>query len=67
MESNSQTSGESIYSQFDLELAEEFNFTKQCFYESLRIEAPIPLTSTNMFNVDVQMSNGMTIRKGDMF
>lgn len=64
---NELDSNRSIFEQFDLEVAEEFNFTKMCFNESLRIEAPVPLSSTNCFSQDVKMSNDVVVKKGHCF
>jgi len=49
----------------DYDMAEGFEFTRMCFLESLRIEPPVQATSPNMFNRDVVLSNGVTLRKND--
>jgi len=36
-----------IEREFTLDVAEEFELTRQYYYESLRIEPPVPVTSTN--------------------
>jgi len=36
-----------IEKEFTMEVSEEFEVSRQYFYESLRIEPPVPVTSTN--------------------
>ena len=42
------------------ELAEEFDYLRQCFWESLRIEPPVANTFMQSFTRDVQI-RGVTI------
>ena len=55
-------------SKFTFELAEEMEYTKMCFYESLRMEPPVCLsqfnTPTSKEGVTI---SGVKIRHGDMF
>lgn len=48
---------------YDMETADEFEYLRQCFYESMRIEPPVGVTSTNSFSQDVTI-NGIKIRAG---
>jgi cytochrome P450 len=52
---------------FDYDLAEEFDYVRQCFYETNRIEGPIMSSAEQCFSKDVRLENGMTFAKGDFF
>jgi cytochrome P450 family 4 len=54
------------YKAFTFESVEDLKYFIYCFYESLRMEPPT-VTSGGIFSEDVQMPNGITIRKGDQF
>ncbi len=44
---------------------EKDDYLKYCLYESLRIEAPVPL-STSICLTETQDIDGLTIKKGEM-
>jgi len=45
---------------------ENFDFLIHCFYESLRIEPPVPVSSNQCFSEDVTI-NGFTFKAGECF
>jgi cytochrome P450 len=45
---------------------QDFDFLIRCFFESLRIEPPVPVSSNQCFSEDVTI-NGFTFRAGDAF
>lgn len=47
-------------------MAEEFELTRNYFYESLRIEPPVPVTSTNTMSEDCKIGN-VKFRANDIF
>lgn len=51
-------------------IQESFDYTMMCFRESLRIEPPVPLSSSHMFTQDVTLCKGtpkeLKIRAGDL-
>eukprot|EP00352_Strombidinopsis_acuminata_P002451 CAMPEP_0176398312 /NCGR_PEP_ID=MMETSP0126-20121128/45835_1 /TAXON_ID=141414 ORGANISM="Strombidinopsis acuminatum, Strain SPMC142" /NCGR_SAMPLE_ID=MMETSP0126 /ASSEMBLY_ACC=CAM_ASM_000229 /LENGTH=88 /DNA_ID=CAMNT_0017773169 /DNA_START=1086 /DNA_END=1349 /DNA_ORIENTATION=+ len=49
-----------------METADEFEYLRQCFYESMRIDPPVTISSSNYFNQDVTI-DGVKIRAGDGF
>lgn len=51
---------------YDMETADEFEYLRHCFYESMRIEAPTMFTTSNCFNEDVTI-DGITIKAGQGF
>mmetsp|Transcript_16723 Transcript_16723/g.23024 ORF Transcript_16723/g.23024 Transcript_16723/m.23024 type:complete len:106 (+) Transcript_16723:945-1262(+) len=51
---------------YDMETADDFEYLRRCFYESMRIEAPTMVTTSNCFNDDVTI-NGVTIKSGHGF
>lgn len=54
-----------IEEDFTLEVAEEFELTRQYYYESLRIEPPVPVTSTNAMSEDCNIC-GVNVRANDI-
>jgi len=49
-----------------METADDFDYLRLCFYESMRIEPPSPFTTSNCFDKDVTI-DGITIKAGDGF
>mmetsp|Transcript_30091 Transcript_30091/g.40749 ORF Transcript_30091/g.40749 Transcript_30091/m.40749 type:complete len:115 (-) Transcript_30091:400-744(-) len=49
------------YSDYDLDLLYDrnFDYLEQCFNESMRIEPPIPISTSNMFATDVKIGNSV--------
>lgn len=54
-----------FYADFDLDAAESFDFTRLCFYESLRIEPPVVASTSQTFLDDVQLGD-VLIKKGEL-
>ncbi|CDW86900.1 cytochrome p450 [Stylonychia lemnae] len=54
-----------LINELNMEIIEDFNYLKYCFYESLRIEPPIVVSSSCQVNEDMEMS-GVTIKKDEM-
>lgn len=52
-----------VLEKYDIETSDEFEYLRQCFYESMRLESPAPVTSTNCFNKDVTI-DGVNIPAG---
>jgi len=44
---------------------DDFEFTKMCFFESLRLEPPLPTSATQTFIKDVTLSNGIHVKAYD--
>jgi len=57
---------ENILVNMTYEKVQEFDFLIHCFYESLRIEPPVPVSSNQCFNEDVTIK-GFTFRARDPF
>lgn len=55
-----------IVEKLDADVADSFTFTRNCFYESMRIETPIPTSTTSCFNKDVNMG-GVKFEAGQAF
>jgi cytochrome P450 len=55
-----------IIEKLDADVADSFEFTRNCFYESMRIETPIPTSTTSCFNKEVKMG-GVTFEAGQAF
>jgi cytochrome P450 len=55
-----------IVEMMTLEKITELNYFGSCFYESLRMQPPVPLSSTACMSADV-VAGGMSLRKGDAF
>jgi len=53
-----------LIEKFDQDLAEEFSYLRNCFYESLRIEPPVNTALDSCFTQDVTLG-GVLISKGD--
>eukprot|EP00352_Strombidinopsis_acuminata_P005258 CAMPEP_0176371530 /NCGR_PEP_ID=MMETSP0126-20121128/24762_1 /TAXON_ID=141414 ORGANISM="Strombidinopsis acuminatum, Strain SPMC142" /NCGR_SAMPLE_ID=MMETSP0126 /ASSEMBLY_ACC=CAM_ASM_000229 /LENGTH=90 /DNA_ID=CAMNT_0017731023 /DNA_START=217 /DNA_END=489 /DNA_ORIENTATION=+ len=51
---------------YDMETADEFEYLRHCFYESMRIEPPVSISSSNCFNQDVTI-DGVKIKSCDGF
>mmetsp|Transcript_114327 Transcript_114327/g.158735 ORF Transcript_114327/g.158735 Transcript_114327/m.158735 type:complete len:218 (+) Transcript_114327:989-1642(+) len=49
---------------FDMEVAEEFDLTRKYFYESMRIEPPVPCTSINAQSQDCKLG-GFNVAKNN--
>lgn len=49
-----------------MDQSENFEYLRYCFYESMRIEAPIPVTTSNMYTRDVTIG-GIKIKAGTRF
>lgn len=45
-------SNEELAEEINLDSIEELNFLKMCFYEALRIESPLPFSTTVMITED---------------
>jgi len=56
---------ENLSKDFTIELSEEFTYLRYCFYESLRIDSPVPITSSITFTQDTKCGNSI-IKKGDI-
>lgn len=56
-----------LQEKYELEVADEFEFLRQCFNESLRIEPPGLITNTSYFNSDVTLDNNVHIKAGQPF
>jgi len=56
-----------IVNKLDYDTVMEFDYLHNCFYESLRIEAPAGMTGTQCFNADVTFATGFKIAKGEPF
>lgn len=54
-----------IEKEFTMEVSEEFDVSRQYFYESLRIEPPVPITSCNTQAQDCKIA-GVNFRSGDV-
>jgi len=53
-----------IEKELDMEIAEEFEVARNFFYESLRIEPPVPVTSSNCMSEDCTIA-GVNVKAGD--
>ncbi|CDW71064.1 cytochrome p450 [Stylonychia lemnae] len=56
---------EKLVKELNMEIIEDFNYLKYCFYEAIRIEPPIALSSSCQVNEDMEMS-GVTIKKDEV-
>jgi len=54
-----------VEKEFTMEISEEFNVSRNYFYESLRIEPPVPMTSSNCMSNDCKIG-GINVRKDDI-
>eukprot|EP00351_Strombidinopsis_sp_SopsisLIS2011_P003202 CAMPEP_0116886900 /NCGR_PEP_ID=MMETSP0463-20121206/20916_1 /TAXON_ID=181622 /ORGANISM="Strombidinopsis sp, Strain SopsisLIS2011" /LENGTH=58 /DNA_ID=CAMNT_0004548115 /DNA_START=161 /DNA_END=337 /DNA_ORIENTATION=- len=45
-----------IEKDFTMEISEEFEVSRNYFYESLRIEPPVPITSCNTMSKDCKIA-----------
>lgn len=54
------------YDDYDIETSENFEYLRYCFYESMRLEPPVPMSSSNMFSRDVNIG-GINIKAGTRF
>lgn len=52
-----------FYEDFTMEEADNFDFVRMCFYESMRLEPPIPTSTVQTFEADVQL--GQTLIKAE--
>mmetsp|Transcript_15391 Transcript_15391/g.20831 ORF Transcript_15391/g.20831 Transcript_15391/m.20831 type:complete len:163 (+) Transcript_15391:97-585(+) len=55
-----------FFADFTLNESDNFDFTRQCFYESLRIEPPIVASTSQTFEEDIQLGKAL-IKKGELF
>lgn len=56
-----------IVEKLEYETVMDLEYLHQCFYESLRIDVPTPLSSIQCFSEDVTFFNGFKLTKGDAF
>ena len=50
--------------EIDINSIEELDYLKMCFYEALRLEPPVPFSSTVMITEDQTLGN-VKVRGGD--
>jgi cytochrome P450 len=55
-----------LIEEFSYEEMDQFVYVKQCFYESLRLETPIQISSAMMFTQDTKLGD-YVIKKHDQF
>ena len=57
---------EDIIQNLSYDTVVEFNLLQRCFYESLRLESPIPVSTSNNMSKDLTI-NGVTFKKETQF
>ena len=61
-----QAAAENTIEHLTYEKVQEFDFLHHCFYESLSIEPPVPVSSNQIFDRDVVIKN-FTLKAGEPF